>query len=279
MKVIEVIKKACEYLQLNDVRDYIIKLQEYYKKLDSNIDQDTTIDNNDSDNISSSGEVPDLPLVNETNSQLSTLSVDTTNDTESQTQTDNSEDTTSDDTTGDTSGTTDGVQTDDTESQLIKPTADDEVLFNFNVLLECFNNVMKHIAIKYCPLYYKEFVDVVDGYLDLDKLKYNPYKIRRVCDEFDNYKIRVVDGLIPLTNGNYLVDYQYVPESLSETDEVINFNNRLLVQGYIYGINSEFSLIRGDQTGSKMWDEKYISIMDDVSQDIKSVVIKRRRWI
>lgn len=278
MKVIEVLKKACEYLQLYDERDYIIKLQEYYEKLESSTNSDIT-EKETSDSASSS-DTTKQTSINETNSQTSLMSSETnSSDTESQTEGSNATSDNSSNTSDSTSDTTDGGQTDDTESQLTKPTADDEVLFNFNVLLECFNNVMKHIAIKYCPLYYKEFIDVVDGYLDIDKLKYNPYKIRRICDEFDQYKIRVVDGLIPLTNGNYLVDYQYVPESLGEYDDVINFNNRLLLQGYIYGINSEFSLIRGDQTGSKMWDEKYIEIMQDVSQDIKSVVIKRRRWI
>lgn len=268
MKVIEVLQKACEYLQLNDVREYAIRLQEYYEKLETITNGDVTDGGSESDNISSSTELPEQKSTNETNSQSVLQSNEAmVFDTESQTQSDSD------------TASIDGVQTDDTESQLVKPTADDEVIFNFKVLLECFNNVMKHIAIKYCPLYYKEFIDVVNGYLDLDKLKYNPYKIKRICDEFSDYKIRVVDGLIPLTNGNYLIDYQYVPESLSENDDVINFNNRLLMQGYIYGINSEFSLIRGDQTGSKMWDEKYLEIMKDVSQDIKSVVIKRRRWI
>ena len=32
MKVITVLQKVCEYLQLNDVRDYLIKLNEYYEK-------------------------------------------------------------------------------------------------------------------------------------------------------------------------------------------------------------------------------------------------------
>ena len=33
MKVIEVLKKACEYLQLYDEREYINKLQEYFFKI------------------------------------------------------------------------------------------------------------------------------------------------------------------------------------------------------------------------------------------------------
>lgn len=255
MKVITVLQKVCEYLQLNDVREYAKNLQEYYEKLDL-ANEITNQDTNNSENYSQDTEQINDENYNNTNSQEDTSDLNINEDNMS------------------TSG-----NLDNTGSQLEKPTADDEILFDFNILLECFNNVMKHIAIKYCPLYHKEFVDITQGYLDIDSLKYNPYRIKRICDEFNEYKVRVIDGLIPLTNGNYLVEYQFVPESLSEQDEIINFNNRLLLQGYIYGINSEFSLIRGDQTGSKMWDEKYIDIMKDISQDIKNVVVKRRRWI
>lgn len=270
MKVITVIQKVCEYLQLNEVREYAKNLEDYYEKLKQNsinnkedLGSEITNESNSQENTGETNSQDNVENGNETLSQSTDLN---NSDSQSEQSTDNESQITKDETES-------GVE------ELTKPTASEEVLFDFNVLLECFNNVMKHIAMKYCPLYYREFVDVVEGFVDLDKLKYNPYKIRRICDEFNDYKIRVVDGLIPLVNGNYLIEYQYVPESLSENDDVINFNNKLLMQGYIYGINSEYSLIRGDQTGSKMWDDKYVSLMQDVSQDISNVVIKRRRWI
>lgn len=266
MKVIKLLEKVSEYLQLSEVREYIVALQDYYDKK-SKLEEE----------IALSKSLQGVQGINDTQSQNTDTS---TNDTQSQNTGDS--DTESQNNGAETSGAgsqNNSTETSDTESQLEQPTADLEVIFDYKVLLECFNNVMKHISMKYLPLVTREFIDITKGYLEIDSLSHSAYKIKKICDEFSEQKVKIVDGLIPLENGQYLIEYQYVPESLTELDDITNFDNRLLLQGYIYGIAGEFSLIRGDLTGSQMWDNKYKEVMEDAKQDIKNHIVKARRWV
>lgn len=275
MKVITVLQKVCEYLQLNDVRDYLIKLNEYYEKkeaLNNTQNQDNNSSNTNENQNTNDSATTENESQQDTTNPDETATDNTTNDTNTTSET-------SDTNTTESSETGNETTANETESQLEKPTTDPDTAFDLYVLLECFNNVMKHISMKYLPLYHKEFVDVTQGYLDLGSLKYDAYKIKKICDQYVEYKVKIIEGLIPLSNGSYFVEYQYIPDSLKEDDDIIDFDNRLLVQGYIYGINSEFSLMRGDITGSQMWDAKYREIMEDVSRNVKNYYVKRSRWI
>ena len=146
------------------------------------------------------------------------------------------------------------------------------------MLLECANNVCVHIATNYIPLYNQEKLTVTDNKISIDSLTQKLFKVKKITNKSGYVKFTIIDKNIVCDNGEVSVLYSYYPNSFEMTDDIIDFNGKVSLFGYCYGIASEYCLSKGDYEQAYFWDDKYKELLKNSAKRTDYLKLKNRRW-
>ena len=230
MKIKEILKHACLYLQLEDVKQYLESLMQYEQA------------------------VSNLPNKEENNETQ-------TNEGVTQTQTTNGEE----------------VENEETIT-LVAPELTTEVEESLNFLVEIVNAVCLDIATNYVGLKHRESKTVENNELSISSLEKPLYKIISITSNGEKVKFYLSDNLVKVQNKNIDVYYEYLPSRKTINEGVEDFNGKVSLLTLVYGIASEYCLIKGDYEQAVMWEEKYKNNLLNNARKARNITIRKRRW-
>ncbi len=166
-------------------------------------------------------------------------------------------------------------------SELIESgeTGDDEQEHEKELLLRCANLVVSEIASDWVPLKVRESVVVKGGAIEYVALNKRVVDVYSITDKWGNkVAFREFYDRIMIADGEYEIEYSYLPENVGIDDELPFKKNSPSERVIAYGIACEYSIISGMAEEASIFEQRFTDALSIVTKVKKEQKIKRRRW-
>ncbi|MGN1222649.1 MAG: hypothetical protein ACI4T1_00770 [Christensenellales bacterium] len=164
----------------------------------------------------------------------------------------------------------------DDETLVSEGTLEDRTI---SLLVKCFNLVYSEIATDYLQLITFEDIEVEDEKFFLSNLENKFYKLIKVENEFGiSVPFKVYDDILYLNNGKYKIYYAYIPSQVSLNSEVNNFNGKLSVRLFAFGLSKEYCFISGLYNDASLFKTRFEEGLFLASKEKKNIIMPGRRW-
>ncbi|MBR2384492.1 MAG: hypothetical protein IKA99_02670 [Clostridia bacterium] len=154
---------------------------------------------------------------------------------------------------------------------------DDEVKQKLDLLLSCYNYVLKSIALNYYD--YLTQIKVLDSKLTVTTLNEPMIKLLSVTDEFGKPLLyRLSDNELEVEKSPFILKYRAIPCQQGLND-VYKYENTVVgTNVLIYGTLAEYLLMQNRIEEALNWENKYRQAIE-VRKDYKSRKMKvSKRW-
>lgn len=165
-------------------------------------------------------------------------------------------------------------------SNIINANLDDQTLFDtqmmrdVELIVDSINDVLCDISTDFLTLKTTEKISV-SGEFDLSNLSKRIYKILSI---YPTIKYSVVGNKLICEDGEYEIEYQYLPAEKTIDDKIDEFGGKLTLYALSYGVASQYCMICGNYSESEMWNSKYQDAMQIAMRSSKIVSLKNRIW-
>lgn len=149
-----------------------------------------------------------------------------------------------------------------------------------NKLVECVNLINKNIATNYYVLKDKVVLKSNNNKISLATIT-NKEIIEILQVLINNVKsdFSVDSGyLFTKDTGTMTITYLYLPKTLTYTDNIDYYYNKVNESVFAYGVVSEYLYIMGNIVDAKMWEEKFVSSLSHSIKCRRDIIMPRRRW-
>ncbi len=154
---------------------------------------------------------------------------------------------------------------------------DDEVKQKLDLLLSCYNYVLKSIALNYYD--YLTQIKVLDSKLTVTTLNEPMIKLLSVTDEFGKPLLyRLSDNELEVEKSPFILKYRAIP-CQQDLNDVYKYENTVVgTNVLIYGTLAEYLLMQNRIEEALNWENKYRQAVE-VRKDYKSRKMKvSKRW-
>jgi hypothetical protein len=147
-------------------------------------------------------------------------------------------------------------------------------------MLFCLNAVIDELARGYFPIKKTEDLTSDTGRYDFSAFAERPVKIVKVTSNGRKIGWHICPEYIICDKQNITVEYEYVPDKLTEDDEFDYPDVQVSFRLVEYGIAAEYMLICGEIESAAMWEQKYRQEIDRLLS-LRTVKerIPPRRWL
>lgn len=149
-----------------------------------------------------------------------------------------------------------------------------------NKLVECVNIVNRKIATSYCPIKLKKVLKsnknniMISDISEEEIIEILQLSINGVKSVFS-----VENGyLIAESGGQMTITYTILPKTLTYTDNIDYYNNKVNDNIFAYGVVSEYLYIMGNFVDAKIWEEKFLKEMSNINSRHRDIVMPKRGW-
>ena len=149
-----------------------------------------------------------------------------------------------------------------------------------DILLSSYNILTEEIAVETLKLKYTELLKVENGILSYASFKYNPISIISVKDKNGNLvDCKILPTDIKTDKSEVVCEYYYIPALKSVEDDSEIVGTLIPKTTIMYGIATEFCLIKGLFEEATVWHQKYVNSLSKLSKPKKLKKIKCRKWL
>jgi hypothetical protein len=147
-------------------------------------------------------------------------------------------------------------------------------------MLFCLNAVIDELARGYFPIRKREELTSDTGRYDFSNFAERPVKIVKVTSGAKKIGWHIYPEYFICDKQNVTVEYEYVPNKLTEDDEFDYPDVQVSFRLVEYGIAAEYMLICGEVESAAMWEQKYRQEIDRLLS-LRTVRerIPPRRWL
>ncbi len=147
-------------------------------------------------------------------------------------------------------------------------------------MLLCLNAVADELARGYFPVSDRQTLTPSQGKIYYTSFTRMPYRVRAVRRKGRSVPFRAYPKYIECGEGSAEVEYEYIPERLTLSDEFAFPHPSVGHTLVEYGVAAEYMLIAGDVGRARFWEEKYRAEIDrQLSLLPAHGNIPPRRWI
>ena len=148
------------------------------------------------------------------------------------------------------------IETNVFDETLREPTEEEQK--EVEMLLRCLNLIVGEISCDYLPLINQENVTVSNKTIEFPTLSLTLLEVLSVRDKFGKLvKFKLFPNRIELPNGEYLVEYSYIPDSLTLDDQMYSFYGKVPDRVFAYGIAMEYSLLSSLFDEMEIWQTRF----------------------
>lgn len=212
---------------------------------------------------------PDDLIIEQNASGISVYSSEENTSTNSETS---DETETADTENNETTGTEDGETDEQTDSE--------QVLKKVNKLLKCLNHIYQDLTRDYMPLVQEEevlFVNNMFGYSNLSKVARD---IISVKDEYDeNVVFKCFPRYLKASVKKATITYTYQPDELYLYSEITDFAGKIDQRIIAYGVAMEYCFLSSLSDEVTIWENRYLSSLENALRKKSNIVLPKRRWI
>lgn len=146
--------------------------------------------------------------------------------------------------------------------------------------VECVNIINRQIATKYCPIKNKKVLKSNNGKILLSLITSEEViEITQVLLNDDKIMFTIENGyLVTNTQGVLTFYYNIMPKTLTKSDVINYYYNRVNENIFAYGVVSEYLYIMGNIDEAKIWEEKFENAISSAGTIRKGVIMPQRRW-
>lgn len=202
----------------------------------------------------------------------------TTEDDTSQTQT-NAETGTdiSDGSAGDGTSTDTGAGSDDSDAST---TDSEEVISKIAKLLKCLNLVYQDLTRDYLPLETVEDISFTDGKFEYKNLSLVVRDIIKIEDKYGfGHSFKCFPTFVQADVVDAKITYTYEPQDLVLFDEINVFAGKLSERILAYGVAMEYFFLSSLSDEAAVWENRYISSLENALRKKSNIIMPKRRWI
>jgi len=151
---------------------------------------------------------------------------------------------------------------------------------NLNLLLRCLNLVYNEIATEYIPLKHSEYITVTNEKFDYINLNKNIVDVLSlVTTDNKTAKYKTYPTHLKLRNGDYNIEYSYLPVKVTLEESTENFANKITERIFAYGVASEYCVISGLYDEASLWQKRFKDSVLISSRKKTELVMPARRWL
>lgn len=200
-----------------------------------------------------------------------TVGEDNTSQTETITQTE----TNTNDTSTDTSTNT---NTDTSTDQ--SATDSEEIISKIVKLLKCLNFVYQDLTRDYLPLKTVEEITFTDGKFEYKNLSLVVRDILKIEDKYGfGHSFKCFPTFVEADVVDAKITYTYEPQELFLFDEINAFAGKLNEQILAYGVAMEYFFLSSLSDEATVWENRYISSLENALRKKSDIIMPKRRWI
>lgn len=200
-----------------------------------------------------------------------TIIGDDTNQTENGTETGTDSSTDANTNTGTDTGTG-SADSDTTDSE--------EVVSKIVKLLKCLNLVYQDLTRDYLPLETVEDIVFTDGKFEYKNLSLVVRDIIKIEDEYGfGHSFKCFPTFVQADVTKAKITYTYEPEDLVLFDEINAFAGKLSERILAYGVAMEYFFLSSLSDEAAVWENRYISSLENALRKKSNIIMPKRRWI
>lgn len=200
-----------------------------------------------------------------------TIIGDDTNQTETGTETGTDSSTDANANTGNDTGT----GSDDSDT-----TDSEEVVSKIVKLLKCLNLVYQDLTRDYLPLETVEEITFTDGKFEYKNLSLVVRDIIKIEDEYGfGHSFKCFPTFVQADVTKAKITYTYEPEDLVLFDEINAFAGKLSERILAYGVAMEYFFLSSLSDEATVWENRYISSLENALRKKSNIIMPKRRWI
>lgn len=196
----------------------------------------------------------------------------------SQTETGTETETDTSDSSTDTGTSTDtDTGSDDSDSST---TDSEEVVSKIVKLLKCLNLVYQDLTRDYLPLETVEDIVFTDGKFEYKNLSLVVRDIIKIEDEYGfGHSFKCFPTFVQADVTKAKITYTYEPEDLVLFDEINAFAGKLSERILAYGVAMEYFFLSSLSDEAAVWENRYISSLENALRKKSNIIMPKRRWI
>lgn len=200
-----------------------------------------------------------------------TIIGDDTNQTETGTETGTDSSTDANANTGNDTGTG-SADSDTTDSE--------EVVSKIVKLLKCLNLVYQDLTRDYLPLETVEDIVFTDGKFEYKNLSLVVRDIIKIEDKYGfGHSFKCFPTFVQADVTKAKITYTYEPEDLVLFDEINAFAGKLSERILAYGVAMEYFFLSSLSDEAAVWENRYISSLENALRKKSNIIMPKRRWI
>ncbi len=200
-----------------------------------------------------------------------TIVGDDTNQTETGTETGTDSSTDANTNTG-TDTVTGSADSDTTDSE--------EVISKIVKLLKCLNLVYQDLTRDYLPLETVEEITFTDGKFEYKNLSLVIRDIIKIEDIYGfGHSFKCFPTFVQADVTKAKITYTYEPEDLVLFDEINAFAGKLSERILAYGVAMEYFFLSSLSDEAVVWENRYISSLENALRKKSNIIMPKRRWI
>lgn len=200
-----------------------------------------------------------------------TIIGDDTNQTETGTETGTDSSTDANANTGNDTGTG-SADSDTTDSE--------EVISKIVKLLKCLNLVYQDLTRDYLPLETMEEITFTDGKFEYKNLSLVVRDIIKIEDKYGfGHSFKCFPTFVQADVTKAKITYTYEPEDLVLFDEINAFAGKLSERILAYGVAMEYFFLSSLSDEAAVWENRYISSLENALRKKSNIIMPKRRWI
>lgn len=146
------------------------------------------------------------------------------------------------------------------------------------LLVKCLNMVLREIAEEYVPFLIKEDVYFSNGFYPYDRLSEQVKSVKRVESEGLGVEFTAGPDGIYADLKSAKITYAYIPDEVSYGDS-LKLPVKVTERALIYGTASEYSLMTEQYEECVNLNSRYVKAVSSAVRPLKSIRVKKRRWI
>jgi len=179
--------------------------------------------------------------------------------------------------TGTDESTDTGSSSDDSDTT---ESDSEETISKISKLLQCLNLVYQDLTRDYLPLETVEEITFLNGKFEYKNLSLVVRDIIKIEDRYGTVcNFKCFPTFVQADVVDAKITYTYEPENLPMFGEIEAFAGKLSERILAYGVAMEYFFLSSLSDEAAVWENRYVSSLENALRKKSNVIMPKRRWI